>query len=603
MEKILVVLEMIGGLVLFLYGMDELGVNLKKVSGSKLELILEKLTSNKWKGALLGMLVTAVIQSSGATIVMVVGFVNSQIMTLQQTVGVILGANIGTTITAWLLSLTGIQSDNILMSLMKPRYFSPVVGLIGLIMIMSGGKEKKRSIGGLMVSFAVLMLGMTAMSTAAAPLAADPAFTSIITAFSNPIIGLLAGLAMTAVLQSSSASVGILQAVSMGGTMTMGSAIPVIMGENIGSAITGVLSALNASRNARRASMIQMIYCILKTGVFMVVFYSLNAVFNFAIVSTIATPVSIAVFHSVFNVIAVLVMLPLSDILVKIVMRMFPTSQEELVEMENRKTIQILDEHFLSSPAFALEQCKVAMNKMSEHALNAMNTAMELIFSFDSKKAAEVDSIERRVDEYEDTLDSYMIKLSSRLDSKEDSHTLSVLLHCVIDFERITDHALNIMQSCKRMDNDSVKFTPDALEEMRVFTDAVADIMNRTVVSFRDYDFKMAKTVEPLEEVIDGINMQVKDRHIWRMRKGECSIDLGLIQSDITTNLERVADHCSNIAVCLLSSEEDTMDTHKYLKHERSDNNKEFIQEEHEFETLYKLPDIEGLEDLDDMTD
>lgn len=590
MENILIFLEMIGGLVLFLYGMNELGNSLKKLSGSKLELILEKLTANKWKGAILGMIVTAIIQSSGATIVMVVGFVNSQIMNLSQAVGVILGANVGTTVTAWLLSLTGIQSDNVLMQFLKPQYFSPVFGLIGLILVMGGKKDKQKNIGGILVAFAVLMLGMSGMSSAASPLTQNESFTGILTAFSNPILGLLAGLVMTAVLQSSSASIGILQAIAVGGSMKMSTAIPILMGENIGSAITGVISSIGASRNARRAAMMQMYFCLIKTGVFMVGFYALNAMMHLAIMDKIATPVGIAVFHSVFNIGAVLIMLPISELLVKLVMKTIPSDEQELKAAAGRRTLQILDPHFLSSPAFALEQCRVAMKKMSEHTREAMELAMSLIFTYDPQKAEEVDDLERRVDEYEDTLDSYLVQLSSRISTKNESQVLSTLLHSVIDFERITDHALNIMQQTSHMQENNLQLTEAALDELSVFTSAISDIMNRTFKAFNEHDLELALTVEPLEEIIDGLNMEIKDRHIWRLRHGMCTVETGMILSDITTNLERVADHCSNIAVCLLSMENDSMDTHKYLKHERSEENTDFVREEAEFQVMYKLP-------------
>ncbi len=590
MDNILIFLEMIGGLVLFLYGMNELGVNLRKVSGSSLEMILEKLTSNKFKGALLGILVTAVIQSSGATIVMVVGFVNSMIMSLQQAVGVILGANIGTTVTAWLLSLTGIQSDNLVLSLLKPKYFSPVVGLVGLIMLMAGKKDKQRGIGGIMVSFAVLMLGMSAMSGAAEPLTQNPQFTSILTAFANPILGLLAGLIMTAVLQSSSASIGILQAISMGGTMTMGTAIPILMGENIGSAITAVISALGASRNARRASMIQMYFCLIKTIVFMALFYGLNSIFRFSIMHAIATPVSIAVFHSVFNIAAVAIMLPISDLLVAMVMKTFPQTAAEFEADENRQTLQILDPRFLETPAYALQQCRVAMERMSEHAFKAMDLAMSLICSYDEERAQEVDRLERNVDEYEDALDSYLVQLSSHLQTEKDSQMLSMLLHSVIDFERITDHALNIMQSCRQMDDSKMSFSEGAMQELQVFISAVTDIMQRTFKAFNTNDRELMQTVEPLEEVIDGLNLEIKDRHVYRLRTGICTMEVGIQLSDITTNLERVADHCSNIAVCLLSIEDNGMDTHRYLRTERSSDNETFKTEEEKFEVMYRLP-------------
>lgn len=601
--NIIDILGIVGGLVLFLYGIQKLGDGLKKVSGSKMEEILQSLTSNKWKGALLGMLVTAVIQSSGATIVMVVGFVNSEIMTLQQSVGVILGANIGTTITAWLLSLTGIQGSNIVIQLLKPANFSPIAGIIGVFMLMMAKKQKTREIGGIMTSFAVLMIGMDIMSSGAAPLADDPKFVGIITAFSNPILGLLAGLAITVVLQSSSASIGILQSLSLTGVLKMSSAIPVIMGENIGSAITGVLGAIGASRNAVRTSFIQLFYCIIKTTTFMIGFYALNAFVHFPIMDQVATPVVIAVFHSIFNIAAVLIMLPVSDILVKLVEKAIPITDEERAQSESRRELQILDPKFITSPSFALQQCKKATGKMGEYTRETLNLAIDCVLNFDEQKAERVEKLEQTVDMYEDQLDSYLVRMSGMKFSVHDSYEFALIMHTIGDFERMTDHALNVEQSARQMREKDQHFSSRAQEELAVFHRALLDIVDRTVRAFENEDLQLASTVEPLENVIDGLNMEVKRRHVRRLRRGKCTVELGIALEDITTDYERIADHCNNIAVHLAQKkEENAFDTHDYLESLEGTDREEFRANERSFEAQYRLPGMKKDEsDLDSL--
>ncbi len=584
------ILTIVGGLVLFLYGITTLGEGLKKVSGGKMEQILQTLTSNKWKGALLGMLVTAVIQSSGATIVMVVGFVNSEIMSLNQAVGVILGANIGTTITAWLLSLTGIESSNLLMSMLKPKNFSPIIGFIGVFMMMFCKKQKQKDVGGIMTSFAVLLIGMTTMSEGAAPLADNPQFVGLLTAFSNPILGLLVGLIVTVILQSSSASIGILQSLSLTGVLSMGSAIPVIMGENIGSAITGIIGAIGASRNAVRASLTQLFYCIIKTGVFMIGFYSLNAFLHFPIMEQTATPVTIAVFHSVFNILAVACMLPVSDILVKLVTKVLPVTDAERAVSERRKELQMLDPRFITSTAFALEQCQKATRKMAEYTQEALNTAVDLVLEYNEANAERVSRLERTVDEYEDQLNSYLSSLSNKTFTAENSHQFTLLMHCIGDFERISDHALNVMQKAQEMNEKGQHFSGTALEELTVFQEALKDILQRTVRAFCEGDLQLAATVEPLEEVIDGLNMEVKRHHVRRLQKGKCSVEIGVILEDITTDYERIADHCNNIAVHLAQRTEDGFDTHEYLQHLEHNAREDFRTYVSLFEARYRLP-------------
>ena len=515
------ILAMVGGLALFLYGMQVLGDGLKRTSGGRLEEILESLTSNKWKGALLGCVVTAVIQSSSATTVMVVGLVNSGIMKLTQAAGVILGANVGTTVTSWMLSLTGIESSNVFVQLLKPANFSPIVGIIGVIMLMTAKNDKKKDIGTILIGFAVLMFGMETMSSAVEPLAGNEKFTGILTMFSNPILGMLAGLVLTAVIQSSSASIGILQALSMSGTLTIGSAIPILMGENIGTAITAILSSMGASKNAKRAALMHLYFCILKTSFFMVLFYLIDAIVHFSFMTELANPFIIAMIHSIFNLSAVIIMLPISEVLVKLAMKTIPVTPDELEDVPVEKSIQILDERFLASPHFALEQCKTAAGDMAEYAREALLLGMGLVTEFHPEQAKRVENLENLVDSYEDQLGTYLVKLSSRNLSTRDSHTLSTLLHCIGDFERICDHAINLVGYSQEMAEKDLHFSAKAEEELKVFTAAVQDIMNRAVTVFKNDDLKLAKSVEPLEEVIDGLNMEIKRRHIRRLRKGK----------------------------------------------------------------------------------
>ena len=587
------ILSIIGGLVLFLYGITAMGENLRKISGGKMEQILQSLTSNRWKGALLGALVTAVIQSSGATIVMVVGFVNSGIMQLSQSVGVILGANVGTTITSWILSLTGIESENLFLSMLKPANFSPIVGIIGVFMMMFCSGQKKKDVGSLLTSFAVLMLGMTAMSDGAAPLAENEEFVGLLTAFSNPFLGLLVGLLVTVILQSSSASIGILQSLSLTGVLTMGSAIPVIMGENIGSSITAIMGSIGASRNARRAALVQLTFCLLKTSVFMLLFYPLNAIFHFPIMDMIASPVSIAVFHSIFNIAAVLIMLPLSDFLVKIVTKILPVTEEEEADSRRREELQMLDPRFVQSAHFALEQCSSAAGRMSEYAQEAVSTALDLVLEYSDEGFAKVEQLERTVDAYEDQLNNYLSHIAGMNFPEKDSRKFTLLLHCIGDFERMTDHALNIAQSAQEMHEKKQAFSPRAQEEMQVFHAALRDILDRTVRAFRTGNVQLASTVEPLEEVIDGLNLEMKRRHVRRLRKGKCSAETGMILEDITTDYERIADHCNNVAVQLSMMQEENYDSHDYIDHLESEARRDFLSNVALFEARYRLPGAE----------
>ena len=585
------ILTMIGGLALFLYGMEVLGDGLKKASGGKLEMILEKLTSNKLMAVLLGAGVTAVIQSSSATTVMVVGFVNSGIMKLSQAVGVILGANVGTTITAWLLSLTEVEGTGFILKLLKPTSFSPVLAIIGVAMLMTGKKEKHKNIATIMIGFAVLMFGMDTMSNAVKPLADMPEFQQVLLMFSNPVLGMLVGLVLTAVIQSSSASIGILQALCISGAVSYSTAIPIIMGQNVGTCVTALISCTGASKNAKRAALIHLYYNIIKTVTFMVVFYALNAVIHFTFLEEAASALGVAVIHTAFNVAAVVLIFPVTFILEKLAFMTIPESPEESEQEETgKKEIQILDARFLDTPGLALEQCKNAAIDMAGFAKEGLFLAIHLIDKYDEKAAEKVIWLEELVDHYEDEIGSYLVKLSSKHLSEKDSQELSVLLHCIGDFERISDHAINIMESAREMAEKELSFSKKAQEELAIFTGAVKDIVNTSILVFQEEDLKLAAMVEPLEEVIDYLNSEIKKRHIKRLRKGKCTIEMGFVLSDITTNYERVSDHCSNIALCLLQLNEENFDTHEYQDNLSSKDNVTFVAEVKRLKEHYQLP-------------
>ncbi len=589
--SIFMVLSLIGGLALFLYGMQMMGDGLKKVSGGKLEMILEKLTSNKIMAVLLGAGVTAVIQSSSATTVMVVGFVNSGIMSLSRAVGVIMGANVGTTVTAWILSMTEITGQSLFLQLLKPSSFSPVLAIVGVAILMISKKEKRRDGATIMLGFAILMFGMEMMSGAVEPLAESEEFQNVLLMFANPVLGMLVGCGFTILIQSSSASVGILQALSATGAVTNLSAIPLIMGANVGSTTTALISSIGASRNAKRAALVHFYFNIIKTVTFMVLFYSLNAIFHFAFANEPATAVGIAIIHSSFNIAAAIVFTPVSAIFEKMAYVTLPKLEsEEEDKIPAKSDIQILDPRFLETPGYALEQCKNAAVDMANYSKEALFLAIDQIRKFDKKSAARVINLEELVDHYEDELGSYLVKLSSRHLSEKDSQELSVLLHCIGDFERISDHAINIMESAREMNDKNLSFSKKAEEELSVFTGAIKDIVNTSILVFQEEDLKLALQVEPLEEVIDHLNVEVKKRHIKRLRKGKCTIEMGFVLSDISTNYERVSDHCSNIALCLLQLNEDNFDTHMYQENISASDNKEFNAEYKRLRTRYQLP-------------
>lgn len=560
------VLSLFGGLALFLYGMQLMGDGLAKVAGGKLERILENLTSNPVKAVLLGAGVTAVIQSSSATTVMVVGFVNSGIMKLSQAVGVIMGANIGTTATSWILSLSGIEGDNFFIRLLKPASFSPILAVIGVVFMVFLKDQKRKDIGAILVGFAVLMYGMDSMSAAVKPLADVPEFTNILLAFSNPILGVLAGTVLTAVIQSSSASVGILQALCMTGAVSYGVAVPIIMGQNIGTCVTALLSAIGANKNAKRAAMVHLYFNLIGTVIFMAAFYLLNAAIGFSFIEDAANPAGIAVVHSVFNVTATLLLLPAGRWLEKLACLTVRDGKEEqtAVTAEDGE-FRILESRFLEKPAFAVEQSRNAARSMAADSHDALRAAFGLLENYEEKRAQEVLHAEAKVDRYEDELGTYLVKLNHKNLSEYDSRSVSIMLHCIGDFERISDHAVNLMESAKELHEKGLQFSEDAMAELRVLERAVGDIVDMSYQVFNQQDKKLALAIEPLEEVIDELSKELKRRHVNRLRKGTCTIEMGFILSDITTSLERISDHCSNIGVCVTQVREDLFDTHSHL--------------------------------------
>ncbi len=585
------VLTMVGGLALFLYGMDVLGDGLKKVSGGKLEIILEKLTSNKLMAILLGAGVTAVIQSSSATTVMVIGFVNSGIMKLSQAVGVILGANVGTTVTAWLLSLTGLEGSSLVLQLLKPSSFSPILAIVAVIILSMSKKGKHKDVATIMIGFAVLMIGMDTMSNAVKPLAEIPEFTNILLMFSNPVLGMLIGLVLTAIMQSSSASIGILQAMCVSGAVSYSTAIPIIMGQNIGDCVAALLSSASAGRMAKRAAFVNLYYKIIKAAVFMAVFYTLNAFLHFAFLGKPASALGVAVIHTAFNVVSVILIYPFTQVLEKLVYLTIPKSDAENQAQEAvGREIQILDSRFLSRPGLALEHCKNAAIDMANLARESLFLSIQLLESFDKKAADKVIELEELVDNYEDELGSYLVKLSSKHLTEKDSQEISVLLHSIGDFERISDHAINIMESAEEMHEKKLYFSRKAEEELKIFTEAIKDIVNTTVQVFQQEDLKLAAMVEPMEEAVDNLNSEIKKRHVKRLRKGKCTIEMGFVLSDITTNYERVSDHCSNIALCLLQLNEENFGTHGFQDSMSVKDNAAFTAEVNRLKEHYQLP-------------
>ncbi|MBE6904374.1 MAG: Na/Pi cotransporter family protein [Ruminococcaceae bacterium] len=555
------VLSLIGGLCLFLFGMNVMGDSLEKSAGDGLKSLLSKLTTGRMAGFFTGLCVTSVIQSSSATTVMVVGFVNSGVMSLRQAINVIMGANVGTTVTAWLLSLSGIEGDSLIVQLFKPTSFTPILALIGTLLYMGSKSHKKKDIGMILLGFATLMCGMDIMSSAVSGLKDVPEFRNILTMFSNPIFGVLAGAIVTGIIQSSSASVGILQALSSTGQITIGASIPIIMGQNIGTCVTALLSSVGTNRNARRTSVVHLSFNIIGTVVILTVYCTLNAILNLSFVNLSANQFSIAVTHTVFNVVCTALMLPASALLEKLSYKVIP----EPAGNENEEEKVEIDQRLMATPAIAIERCRVLTEKMAHITQKGLTKAINLLDKYDVDEATKVRSYEKNADTYEDTLISYLVKLNTFPMSDKDSNESSKLLFVIGDFERISDHSVNLLESVEEIRNKEVPFSEQAKKELSVLTQAVSEIVDLAVNAFNNNDLDAAAKIEPLEQVIDSLKEQLRTQHISRLQKYECSIEAGFVWADLLTNLERIADHCSNIAGCIIEMAHDSMDVHEYL--------------------------------------
>ncbi len=550
-------ISLLGGLALFLYGMSLMSSGLEKLAGGKLEGILKRMTASPLKSLFLGIGITAVIQSSSAVTVMLVGLVNSGIMELASTVGVIMGSNIGTTITAWILSLVGVESDNVLIKLLKPESFSPVLALIGVILMMGAKNSRNKDIGSILVGFAILMYGMNFMSGAVSPLKDMPEFTSILTAFTNPILGIATGILLTAVIQSSSASVGILQALSLTGSISYGMAIPIIMGQNIGTCVTALISSIGVNRNAKRVAVIHISFNIIGTAICLLIYFVAHYLVELPFLTEVIGPAGIAVVHSIFNITTTLLLLPFTKLLVKIAER----SIKEAPETE----IAFLDERLLNTPSIAVQECGQITIEMGHIAKESILNAMELFSHYDEKKAQKVIKLEKEADIYEDRLGSYLVKLSACALSDADSNSISKMLHVIGDFERISDHAVHIMEAAKEMKEKKLVLSESGRHELETATAAIREIMGLAIIAFDGNDMESAYRVEPLEEVIGDLAEEVKQNHISRLQSGVCTIQQGFVLSDIMTNYARVSAHCSNIGVAVIELSQSSFAAHQYL--------------------------------------
>lgn len=576
------VFTLFGGLAFFLFGMNIMSEGLEKMSGSKLEKTLKQMTSNPLKALLLGAGITVAVQSSSAVTVMLVGLVNSGIMTLGQSIGVIMGSNIGTTLTAWLLSLAGIESDNFFVSLLNPSNFSPILAFIGIVITMFSKSTKKKNLGEILIGFSILMTGMDFMSGAVSPLSESPKFTEILTYFKNPILSVAVGAIFTGVIQSSAASVGILQALSLTGEITYTMAIPIIMGQNIGTCVTAAISCIGVNKNAKRVAAVHFYFNLLGTLVCLVLFYGLNYFLKFNFVNEAISPVSIAFCHSVFNIFTTVILMPFSKQLEKLA---------KMTIRDNSETrYSFIDERLLLSPSFAVSECVSMTVKMSEIAKCTILSSMDIIKSYSDKKCDEIRANEDRLDKYEDKLGTYLIKLSGKELSDSDSRKISMLLHTIGNFERLGDHAVNLLNTAKEMDEKEIIFSSEATEELKIAEDALKEIIDLTIEAFQNNDAKLAAKVEPLEQVIDVILAEMKSRHIERLKSGNCTIELGFVLSDILSNYERISDHCSNIAVSVIEINHSSFDTHEYLNEIKKANDPDFIKQYSIYQQKYLLP-------------
>jgi phosphate:Na+ symporter len=551
------VLKLVGGLAMFLFGMDIMGSALEKRAGNKLKIILARLTSSPIKGFLLGLVVTAIIQSSSATTVMVVGFVNSGVMKLTQSINIIIGANVGTAVTSWILSLTGIEGSNFILQLFKATSLAAISGFAGMVMYMFSKKQRRKDVGLIFLGFSVLMFGMEIMSDAVEPLADSPEFANILLMFSNPLLGILAGTVFTAIIQSSSASVGILQALSMTGSITFASAVPIIMGQNIGTCVTALLSSTGTSTDARRASMVHLYFNVIGVIAFMIVYYALDALIGFSFVSEAVTPLTIAVIHTVFKIFSTLLFIPFQKQLEKLA----------IISVREKKMSEefvLLDERLMITPAIAVDHAQQLTRIMADKAREGVFSAMTLLDNYDEAVDDKVVALENVVDQYEDKIGSYLVKLSAHSLSESDSRQLTELLHLLNDFERISDHSVNIAESAREMHDKQLHLSAEASEETAAVIRAVHDSLDYAVNAFMNNDMDAARKVEPLEETVDTLRDMVKAKHIERLKQGECTIEMGFVLGDLLNDLERVSDHCSNVAMCILEVSQNRFDIHGY---------------------------------------
>lgn len=575
------ILNLIGGLSLFLFGMSLMGQALERRAGNRLKILLGKLTTNRITGLTTGLGVTAVIQSSSATTVMVVGFVNSGLMTLRQAINVIMGANVGTTVTAWILSLSGISSDNVFVKLLKPSSFTPLLALIGIVLYMFSKESKKRDTGMILLGFATLMFGMEAMSGAVSGLRDLPEFQNLFVMFTNPVLGVLAGAILTAIIQSSSASVGILQALASTGAVTYGAAIPIIMGQNIGTCITAIISSVGANKNAKRAALVHLSFNVIGTVVWLLIFCIVKAVAVPAILGESASLMGIAACHSAFNILCTLLMLPLAGMLEKMVKKMIPDN--EVIEQTEE-----LDSRLLGSPSLALERCGQVLDSMARIAVSAMKDSIGSITKYDEEIALRIREAEEKTDHLEDILGTYLVKLTSTQLGENESAKATEYMKLIGDYERIADHAVNILQSSEELVQKDIVFSAEAQEEFNKISGAVEDILDLSYLAFKDTDLKASRETEPLEQIVDEMKEMLRTRHILRLQKGECSVDAGFVWSDLLTNLERVADHCSNISGCVLDTVGHTMNIHQNQRLLRN-NEEDYGQELQKLRAKYKV--------------
>ena len=576
------VLTMIGGLCLFLFGMNIMGDGLERRAGNSLKALLGKLTDSKIKGFLTGLGVTAVIQSSSAATVMVVGFVNSRLMTLKQSIGVIMGANIGTTVTAWILSLGGISSDNLLMQLLKPTSFTPVLALLGTILYMFSKQTKHKDVGTILLGFATLMFGMDTMSDAVSGLADIPAFQNLFLMFENPVLGVLVGAVLTGIIQSSSASVGILQALSATGAVSYAAAIPIIMGQNIGTCVTALLSSFGANKNAKRAAIIHLAFNVIGTVVWLTMFSLASHLFQPALLGMPANYLGIAVCHSVFNILCTALLLPMSGLLERIAYLLVPEGKDTAKSVE-------LDERLLATPSIALGQCHNLVLKMAEETLAGTRMSMNALLCADMSEAEKIRGSEKTVDHYEDVLGTFLSKLSRAQVSDDDSSEISKLLKVIGDLERISDHSVNVLESAEEMKEKKITFSEGAKQEMEVLSSALAEILQLTMDALQRNDWESASSVEPLEQVIDHLKSLLRNRHITRLKKGECGVEAGFIWADLLTDMERISDHCSNIAVSIIDAHEHNMNAHESLQSMKK-GNPAFFEKLDDYSRKYQLP-------------